>query len=58
MTTRKKGGEGPRKEAFGGDGYVYYLDYSDGNKNIIICPKSPNSVHVLSPVFCIAIIPP
>ena len=28
------------KETFGGDRYVYYLDCSDGNMSVYICPNS------------------
>ena len=32
LTTKKRGYE----ETFGGEGYVYYLDYGDGNTSIYL----------------------
>lgn len=33
------------KKTFGGDGCVYYLDYSDSDMSVFIYSNSPNCVH-------------
>ena len=41
LTTKEK----EHKDAFGGDGYDYYLDCGDGFKCIRIYPNSSNCIH-------------
>lgn len=50
--TQKKG----HKEIFGGDRYVYYLDFGDNNKNIYIF-KLIKLYTLIICSFCVHIIP-
>lgn len=50
--TQKKGCVwGEHEETFGGNGYVYYIDYA-----VCICPNSSNYTHSIYAGLCISVI--
>lgn len=44
-------------EVFRGDGYVHYLDYSDGFTVVYICQKLSDCTLQVSSIYCMSIIP-
>lgn len=39
------------EKTIGGDRYVYYLDYGDGNLSVYLSPNLPNCIHLSYAVF-------